>query len=294
MQIVFHLGAHCTDEGAVLRLLLRNRRLLQPLGIAVPEPERYPTLLRAAAAVFAGRPVPAAAAEQLLDSLLPNEVAAPARRLVLSFEGFLDLPRDAVTAERLYPGAGPRIHGLTSLFPQAQVEFHLALRNPATFLPALSERRRAKDQPALPDGFDAGALRWSELITRLRAAVPDAPLTVWCDEDTPLIWHSVLRAIAGHPEELELAHALDLPAALMTPIGARRMARWLAEARPQTDAARRKGIAGFLDGHAIPERLEVTVDMPGWTDATIATLSATYDEDCRRIATMAGVTFLHP
>lgn len=294
MQIVYHLGAHCTDEGGLLRVLLRNRALLMQHGTAVPEPDRYPDLLRAAASVFAGRSAEAAGAEQLLDGLMPESDEDGATRLVLSFEGFLAFPRDAVTADQLYPAAAARARGLASLFPQDGVEFHIGIRNPATFLPALSARRRAKGQEPLPDGFDAGALRWSDLLDRLRAACPQASLTVWCDEDTPLIWHSVLRAVAGQPEAVELAHALDLPASLMSEPGQRRMAAWLAETLPSTDTDRRRGISGFLDRFALPEKLEVDVDLPGWSDGTVAALTASYEADCARIAAMEGVRFLAP
>ncbi len=294
MQIVYHLGAHCTDEGGLLRVLLRNRALLMEQGIAVPEPDRYPDLLRAAAAVFAGRAVDAAGAERLLDGLLPDSDSDDAMRLVLSFEGFLAFPRDAVTPTQLYPGAGGRVRGLATLFPQDGVEFHLAIRNPATFLPALSARRRAKGQDPLPDGFDAGALRWSELLARIRAACPQAAVTVWCDEDTPLIWHSVLRAVAGYDEGLELAHALDLASGLMSEPGAREMAGWFSRNTPRTDAARRAAIADFLGRFALPEKLEVEVDLPGWTGDTVAELSRAYEADCATIARMEGVTFLSP
>lgn len=294
MQIVYHLGAHCTDESMLLRVLLHNRARLLEQGIAVLDPDRYPVLLRAAATAYAGRPVPAGTAEELLDALLPQEAEDGVERMVLSFEGFLAFQRDAVTETQFYPAAATRARGLVSLFAQDQTELHLAIRNPATWLPALSARRKAKDQEPLPDGFDASRLMWSELVGRLRAACPDTKLTVWCDEDTPLIWHSVLRAVADHDETTELDHALDLPAGLMDPAGARRMVNWFAEARPDTDALRRRGIAQFLERFALPEKLEVEVDMPGWDDATVAALTASYEEDCARIKAMEGVTFLCP
>jgi hypothetical protein len=292
MQIVYHLGAHCTDDGALLRVLLRNRAVLSPQGIAVPSPDRYPDLLRAAAAAFAGRPTESGADEALLDALLPEADDDAAARIVLSFEGFLAFPRDAVAEGRLYPAAAKRVQGLAGLFPGSQVEFHLAIRNPATWVPALSARRKAKGQDGLPDGFDASALRWSDLVQRIRTALPDAPLTVWCDEDTPVIWHSVLRGLAGQDERTELAHALALAASLMTDEGAKRMAGWFASAKPATDAERRKAIRAFLDKFALPEKLEVEVDFPGWTADTVAALSLAYDEDCSRIAAIEGVRFV--
>ena len=51
-------------------------------------------------------------------------------------------------------------------------------------------------------GQDVGAMRWSEPLAAIRAACPDVPLTVWCNEDLPLVWPDVLRAVAGVGTEL--------------------------------------------------------------------------------------------
>lgn len=294
MQIVYHLGAHCTDDSLLVRVLLRNHGQLLAQGTAIPHPDRYPALLRAAASAYAGRAVPAGTADELLDALLPNEGDDHVDRVVLSFDGFLALQRDAVTETQFYPAAGNRARGLAALFPQDEVELLLAIRNPATWLPALSARRKAKDQDPLPQGFDGSNLRWSELVRRITAACPEAKLTIWCDEDSPLISHAILRAMAGHDEALELKHALDLTTSLMDPQGAKRMLNWFAEARPDTDAARQESIAQFLERFALPEKLETEIDMPGWDAATVAKLTADYEADCESIAAMPNVNFLRP
>ena len=41
-------------------------------------------------------------------------------------------------------------------------------------------------------------LRWSDTVRNIRIHNPGVPLTVWCDEDTPLIWPEVLQAVSGH------------------------------------------------------------------------------------------------
>ena len=46
MRIVYHLGAHCTDDDRLVRCLLKNRALLADQGITVPSPTRYRKLLR--------------------------------------------------------------------------------------------------------------------------------------------------------------------------------------------------------------------------------------------------------
>lgn len=294
MQIVYHLGAHCTDDGAILKVLLRNRAMLLTQGTAVPEPDRYADLLRACAALLAGRPAEPGQDERLLDSLLPDEAEDSAHRLVLSFDGFLAFPRDAVAEGRLYPAAATRARALADVFPAEDIALCLAIRNPATWLPALSARRVQKGQPPVPDGLDPLPLRWSDLVARLRAAVPRAEVTVWCDEDTPLMWHRVLRAIAGHAEATELAQALALPASLMPDAGVQEMVGWFGTHRPVTDAGREAAVAGFLERFALPDKLESAADLPGWTAETVARLSAAYDEDCDRIAAMEGVRVLRP
>ena len=46
MRIVYHLGAHFTDEERLLKCLGRNRDLLARQSIIVANPKRYRSLLR--------------------------------------------------------------------------------------------------------------------------------------------------------------------------------------------------------------------------------------------------------
>ena len=46
MRIIYHLGAHCTDEERLITCLWKNRAVLGQQGIVVPAPTRYRTLLR--------------------------------------------------------------------------------------------------------------------------------------------------------------------------------------------------------------------------------------------------------
>ena len=46
MQIAFHIGAHCTDEDRLLKSILKNAQMLSQLGIVVPGPGKYRSLIR--------------------------------------------------------------------------------------------------------------------------------------------------------------------------------------------------------------------------------------------------------
>ncbi len=291
MEIAIHLGAHCTDDEALVRCLLKNRGPLSQHGISVPGPARYRTLLRDAAAQLGGAVASADSAQLLLDEIVEDEGA---RRAVLSYDSFMAFPRWALGRGQLYPAAADRVGALAALFPGHPVSLFLAIRNPATFLPALFERQKVKSVEEFFDGTDPMDLRWSDLVARLREGVPAAPLTVWCDEDTPLIWPEVLQAVSGHPEGLMLDDADVIVATIMAPDGFERMQAYLASHPPQTPVQRRRIVSAFLDKFALPDRIEMELDVPGWTDATVAAMTAAYDADCVRIARMPGVRFLVP
>ena len=53
------------------------------------------------------------------------------------------------------------------------------------------------------------------VMTKIKAENPGIPLTVWCDEDTPLIWTEVLQAVAGHDPDLVLEESDELLAQLL-------------------------------------------------------------------------------
>jgi hypothetical protein len=290
MRIVYHLGAHCTDEERLLRCLLKNRGVLAAQGILVPGPARYRTLLRETLAALKGEPATQDTQAMVLDQIMDEDHG---ERLVLSSENFLAYPQ-WVLRGALYPGAGERVRALTRLFPDISCEFHLAIRNPATFLPALFQKQKDRSYDDFIGDADPLQIRWSDLILRIRALNPDAPLTVWCDEDTPLLWPEVLRTVAGSAPDVALTGAEDFLATLMSPEGMARLRRYLSEHPPVNDAQYRRVVTAFLGKFALPDRIEMELDLPGWTEDYAARLGTLYDADVARIAAMPDVRLLLP
>ena len=290
MRIVYHLGAHFTDEERLVKCLLKNRAVLAQYGIAVPGPKRYRNLLRDAAVQLKGAAASRDTQALLLDQIMEEDVA---KRLILSWDSFLSLP-PWVLKGTLYPAAGERVRAFSQIFPEIEAEFHLAIRNPATFLPTLFEKQRTKDYVEFLAGADPFRLRWSDVVERILAANPDAPLTIWCDEDTPLIWPEVLRAVAGLPEDCVLVGEDDLLTSLMSGEGHARMRSYLASHAPATILQRRKIVSAFLDKFALPERIDMEVEMPDWTAENVEDMTTEYEQDVARIAAMPGVTFIAP
>lgn len=282
MQIVYHLGAHCTDEERLLRCLLKNREALGDAGVMVPGPARYRNLIRDTATALRRMPATDATQEEVLDQIMD---AGTAERLILSWENFLSFPQWVVRG-RLYPAAGERVRSFTNIFPSFGAELHIAIRNPATFLPALFQRQRGKSAEDFLGGIDPTGLRWSEVIADLLAQ--DMPVTVWCDEDTPLIWPEVLRAVAG--VDIPLEGEDELLATIMDEKGIGRLRAHMVQPLPVEE--RRNVTAALLEEHAKPEMVDMQIEMPGWTPELVDAMTDAYEEDILRIMAMPGVRFL--
>lgn len=291
MQIAYHLGVHGTDDDRLIRALLKNRGTLAAQGIAVPSPRSYRQLLPKVAKTLRGAPAGPEVRDVILDALGED---GPLERLVFSHESLLCYPVNAIGPEGLYPTAAARIAAYANVFPGAQAEFFLALRNPATLIPALLDRASEASYEMLMSGSSPAGLRWAPVIRRILAQSPGVSLTLWCAEDLPLLWPDVLRAIAGLSPDDALDGDYDLLAALMTEEGFARLKTFFERHGPRRPAQRRRATAAFLQKHARPEELEVEITLPGWTDALVAAMTEAYDADCAEIAEMPGVTFLFP
>lgn len=290
MRIVYHLGAHCTDEDRLVRCLLKNRAALASQGIAVPSPTRYRRLLRDTAMQLDGADATPETQAMILEQILDDDSV---RRVILSWESFLAYPQWALRGT-LYPTAGERVHAFTRIFPGMEAEFHLAIRNPATFLPALFDRQKGKNHDDLMAAADPMQLRWSDVVRQILSKNPGVALTVWCDEDTPLIWADVLQAVSGHDDTIALDDTDELLAMIMTEDGFRRMQAYIGKNPPATARQRQRATSAFLERFARPDRIEMEISLPGWTAETIETLTRAYHQDIALIGEMPGVTVIAP
>jgi hypothetical protein len=290
MRIVYHLGAHCTDEERLLRCLLKNRGALAGEGIVVPGPAKYRTLLRDTAMTLKGQPATEETQALVMDQITTQ---ADVDRLILSWDNFPGYAQGAVR-RGIYSAGAERMRAFCQIFPEAEAEFHLAIRNPATFVPAVFQKQHGRDYADFMDGVEVETLRWSSLVSALRDLNPTVPITVWCDEDTPLLWPEVLQAVSGHSDALTLTDTDDLLATIMSPDGMARMASYMTTHPPQNTVQRRRVVSAFLDKFALPDQIDVEIEMEGWTPDLVARMTEAYDLDVARIIAMDGVTFLSP
>ncbi|MFT7594695.1 MAG: hypothetical protein ACI8R4_002019 [Paracoccaceae bacterium] len=291
MQVIFHTGAHHTDDERLLKCLLRNKDDFAKRGVSVPGPSKYRTLLKEAfKALQTNEPSPEAR-DVLIDAILDEEMAD---RLILCNAHFFGSQRHSIVAGALYPDAAQRISNLRKLFAFDQIEMFMAIRNPATFLPAvLGKAPERKIREAMGDK-DPREIRWSEMLLRIREVAPDIPITIWCNEDTPLIWGQVVRDLAGLEHGEKIIGGFDLLAEIMSKEGMKRFRAYLHTHKDMSEMQKRRVIGAFLDKFALEDAVEEELDLAGWTDELVDEMTEIYDEDVLTIQGIPGVQVISP
>jgi hypothetical protein len=137
-------------------------------------------------------------------------------------------------------------------------------------------------------------MRWQEVIAAIQENNPGCPVTVWCNEDTPLIWPQVLREISDADPDIVFNGELDVLRTIMKDDGFARMQSYLDTHKPQSEIQRRRVFAAFLDKFADDDALEEDIDLPGWTPELVDEITAAYEEDVYQIERMPGVNFIAP
>lgn len=291
MQVAFHIGAHCTDDDQLLKCLLVNKDLLARERIVIPGPSRYRSILREALKALAGSVAPQEIQDAVLEAAMDVD---DADRIVFSNENFVCTAQMVLSGGRFYEKARDKTKWLRNIFPGNSVEFFFAMRDPATFVPAIFKSQDAQSPEAFLADFDPMNLRWSEVVKAIRNSNPDCPITVWCNEDTPLLWPEILQELSGHGPGTKLEGADALLASIMSQEGMRRMTAYVAAHPPVNKAQNRRIAAAFLGKFALDEALEEELDMPGWTEDYVRALTARYEEDMFEVAGIRDVRFLTP
>lgn len=293
MQVILHAGAHCTDDGRLLKTLFKNRAAFQACGIALPRPRHYRQLLSATVKALSKRGVGPDSRMAFLDAIMDID-ATEVDRLILHSENFFCVPKIAFNKGRIYPLAGSRLAYLTHLFPDDEVELFLSIRNPATHLPAMYAATPHTQFIEFLDGADPRDILWSDLITNIRQQAPNVRITVWCNEDTPMIWGELVREIAGLSANEPIEGGYDLLAEIMSVEGMTRFKGYLESHPEMTEMQTRRVITAFLDKFAIDDMVEEEFDLDGWTNPLIEQLTEQYEEDLFTINRIPGVELLAP
>jgi hypothetical protein len=291
MQVVYHIGAICTDQDRLLKSVLQNAEIFAAQGVKVPGPGKYRRLIRETIQELDGIESTPDTREVLLDAILDDEQC---NRLVMNQGQFICIHRRVFEGGIFYALAEQKLVELANLFPDDEIEIFLGICDPTTFIPAVFSDSPVNSYDTFMQGLDPAHVRWSDLIARIRAILPRATIMTWCNEDTPLIWAQLIRELGGIDPLPKITGGFDLLSAIMSAEGMKKFVGYLKANPPQTETQKRRIIAAFLEKYALDEEVEDEVDMPGWTDEYVTHLTALYDEDIYRVERMEGVNFIAP
>ena len=291
MQLALHAGAHFTENDRLLRCLLRNKDSFARRGVAVPGPGKYKTLLRSTILAIQDHPPAPDAGEVLLDMILEEE---DADRVILSHMFLFGAPRACVRDGLIYDIAPERLAQIASLFADNEIELFVAIRNPATFLPALMQASPQENMAEFLRGSDPYTIRWSETFQKIRAAAPTIKITTWCFEDMPILWAQIIREMAGFKCDEKIIGSFDLLSEIMRKEGMQRFQNYIRSHPDITERQMRRVIGAFLDKYAMEDQIEEELDAPGWNEEIIDNMTDIYEQDIATIARISGVTFIAP
>lgn len=291
MQIVFHCGVHGTDQDGLLKTLMNNRDWLTRNGTEVVSRNRHRGIFESALTALKGRPATPDMEDMMLDAILDSDQT---KRVICSQPAFLGVPNRAITPDGIYPVAGTKLAAMANLFPSAEVEFFIGLKNPATFAP-YCHNMAARNHEDLLGGIAAPHhLRWGPAIRRLLPALQGRRLVLWCHEDTPLIWPEVMRIIADMPLDAPLKAGLHILGEILEPEGIAFIRQQVAEHDQITIAQRRGIFAQALQEFVRADLIETTIDLPGWSQDLIDRMTEDYDQDVAELASLPNVEFISP
>ncbi|SHJ89529.1 hypothetical protein SAMN05444000_1156 [Shimia gijangensis] len=293
MQVALHTGAHFTDDDRLLKSLGKNRDMLAERGVFLPKPRSYRRQVRDLLNDARSAPLSHSSRDSILSGLKGVEIVDP-DRIIMSNSNFFGVPRLAVSDNKYYPTAESRLQDFCSVFAEEEIDVFLAIRNPATFLPALLAGCPEDTIDQVTDSSAPTALRWSELVMRLRQSLPNVSFTVWCNEDTPLIWEQLLRELSTVEATLPMEGGSDLLGEIMSESGMKRYGEYLQTHPGMTEIQKRRVMAAFLDKFALEDEVEEELDMPGWTEEYVDALTEIYDEDVYEISRIEGVSLISP
>jgi len=287
--IVYHIGAPYTDNDQLVWSLRKDTRLLDEKGVLLRRPKAFRPLISQLLQRLDGVEASTEDQQTLMGAIVKDlEIS----RLILSDPSYMGDPGEMLKGGGFFTDVGPRVRSLRQLFPDLPGEIFLCIRNPALLVPEAFNARKDKDYERFSNGADLLSLRWSDVIDRLLRANPDCPITVWCNEDTPIIWPVILGKVTGIEDATRFAGELDIVRSIMTEDGGARLKAYL-DARPQFTEKQRRSIRTiFLEKFVLEDAIEEEIDLPGLTGAMVDQISDSYEEDVRMIAEMPGVTFL--
>ncbi|WP_339692976.1 hypothetical protein [Celeribacter baekdonensis] len=291
-RVHLHIGVHFAGTTRIVESLRQNSQGFAERGIRTPPARLYRQAMTGLLERLDGLPPIETEEIELLDDILQGNTA---KAVIMADANWASPLAEALHSDRLYPDIGTRVAPIAELFESSDLRLSMALRNPAAFVQSAQDSGKARGATnAFLRNVQPETLRWCDTVDALRSALPNVPLTLWCEEDTPLIWPRVMRQIAGLPKDATLRGGFAALRDLIQPEGLKRLQVFLAGHPPETDAQYERTVLAFLDKYGKEDALDEPCDLPGWDANVIETVTQHYEDDIAALSARNDITFIAP
>lgn len=289
VTLAYHLGVPHTDKGQLIWSLRKDIDTLLELGIQARRPVTYTKEIVQLIGKLQGEMALPEEQEALYKVLDPT---TSMDRIIIANQNFMGMPSWVLSKGKLYHNAPARTKGLRNLFPDNPCEFYLGIANPATFIPEMFASQKEKNFDEFVGEADFLELNWSDVVKSIKQENPDCPIVVWCNEDSPIIWPSVLSEITQLGPMAKFKGELDIVLPLLTEEGQKAFRHYLDERPDLSEIQRRRVRAIFLEKFFDDTAVEKEIDFAGWSAGMIAEMTENYEYDIETISRIPGVNLI--
>lgn len=293
MRITLHIGAHHTRTPRLVAAIKAGERAFGRLNIAAPSPTHYRPIVAAELTRLDGLPPILSEEDAVLAQILDDK--SDVQNLIMINEDWAGDRNMMFKGGQLYTGIGASVTRVAELFSQHEVHITMAIRNPAFLVNA------ALTAPATPASLnwflksnDPMNLSWLAPVEQLQQALPKAHITLWCEEDTPLIWPRVIRQVANVSDDTPIFGGFAAISESLQPEGIKRFRSFMRNHTLTSPAQYERAVLAFLDKYADESLMNASCNVPGWTAETVYDLSLNYEDDIAALAAKDNVTFILP
>jgi hypothetical protein len=293
MRITLHIGAHHTRTPRLVAAIKAGTKVFARKNIYTPRPSKYRPIITQTLARLDGLPPIAEEEDAVLSQILGSRTNA--EQLIMINEDWAGDHALMFKGAQLYTAIGETVQRVAELFSQHELHISMAIRNPA-FL--INVAQSVASPPVSLKWFlksnDPMDLSWQAPVDQVQKVLPNAKITMWCEEDTPLIWPRIIRQVAGLPDDAPIKGAFLAIEDALIPEGAERFRSFMRNHTLTTPQQYERSVLAFLDKYADEAVMSASCSVPGWTAQTVHDLSLNYEADIAALSQREGINFILP
>lgn len=285
LSISLHIGAHRTASTHFQQLVECNSAALEQSGIMA----HTPSSLRGEGKPLWDKLTSKQIASQEEQESLIKQLSKSYSQLVLSEENTLGsmFSSSGGMTSSLYPNGHVKVAIFLKNTPNCSTTTYIAIRNPATYLPSVYAYGLTRGRYMSFDGFmgkvSPFALKWSDLVSRVRQLRNTRNVVIWKHEDYTLREFDIFGEVTTlstrnliRPKNPNIHSSIPLEAITeLSRIG------WDHLSREVVEKTRKRFLPLRDYGRFQP-----------FTDNQVDKLNMAYDEDCEAIGKIPGVVFI--